>query len=106
MVKLSNHKTITTTGSPQPLLKIPSDSIAELKQLIISNGASATATVELRSGDGSDSDYDYTILKVKVEAGKTVNLSKSDLEGFRAIKDIYVVTDQQPIEVSIVVDAK
>ena len=106
MVKLSNHKTITTTGSAQLLLKIPSDSIAELKQLIISNGASATATVELRSGDGSDSNYDYTILKVKVDAGKSINLNEKDLEGFRAIKDIYVVTDQQPIDVSIVVDAK
>ena len=106
MVKLSNHKTITTTGSAQLLLKIPSDSIAELKQLIISNGASATATVELRSGDGSDSDYDYTILKIKVDAGKSINLNEKDLEGFRAIKNIYVVTDQQPIDVSIVVDAK
>jgi hypothetical protein len=100
---ISSCATITTTGSAQKVLGLPANSRAELKAVVLSNGASATARVQIRSGDGSATE-DYNILIVRVPAGSNVVLDEKQLRGFVAIKDIYVVTDQQPLDVCIAVD--
>jgi hypothetical protein len=102
-MEVSNSTTITTTGTPVKVLDVPNGYVAELKSLILSNGATATARVVIRSGDGTAAE-DYVILVVRVPAGSNIILGEDQLKGFRAIKSIYVVTDQQPIDVSIAVD--
>ena len=101
---ISNCATITTTGSAQKVLGLPANSRAELKAIILSNGATSTARVVVRAGDGTASE-DYIILIVRVPAGGNVVLDERQLSGFVAIKDIYIVTDQQPLDVCIAVDA-
>jgi len=101
---ISNCATITTTGSAQKLLGLPANSRAELKAIILSNGATSTARVVVRAGDGTASE-DYIILIVRAPAGGNVVLDEKQLSGFVAIKDIYIVTDQQPLDVCIAVDA-
>jgi hypothetical protein len=101
---ISSCATITTTGSAQKVLGLPSNSRAELKAVTLSNGATSTARVIIRSGDGTASE-DYIILIVRVPAGSNVVLDEKQLRGFVAIKDVYVVTDQQPLDVCIAVDA-
>jgi hypothetical protein len=101
---ISSCATITTTGSAQKVLGLPANSRAELKAVILSNGATSTARVIIRSGDGTAPE-DYNIIVVRVPAGGNVVLDEKQLRGFVAIKDIYVVTDQQPLDVCIAVDA-
>jgi len=100
---ISNCATITTTGSAQKVLGLPPNSRGELKAVVLSNGASSTAKVTIRSGDGTASE-DYIILIVRVPAGGNVVLDEKSLRGFVAIKDIYIVTDQQPLDVCIAGD--
>jgi hypothetical protein len=101
---ISSCATITTTGSPQKVLGLPLNSRAELKAVVLSNGATAVARVIVRSGDGTASE-DYIILIVRVPAGGNIILDEKQLRGFIAIKDIHIVTDQQPLDVCIAVDA-
>jgi hypothetical protein len=100
---MSNCATITTTGSAQKVLGLPLNSRAELKAVTLSNGATSTARVQIRSGDGTASE-DYNIVIIRVPAGGNIVLDEKQLRGFVAIKDIYVVTDQQPLDVCIAVD--
>jgi len=93
------EKEITTTGSAQKIYTLPSGKTAYLRTLSITNLATANATVEIWSGSGASGE-DYRIMTLVVSAGSTLVLGKGDLEGRKAIKDIYVVTDQQPIRVS------
>jgi len=102
-VEVSNVTTVTSVNSPVKVLDVPSGFIAELKALILSNGATATARVIVRSGDGTAGE-DYNILVVRVPAGGNVILGENEIRGFRAIRSIFIVTDQQPLDVSISVD--
>jgi hypothetical protein len=102
-MEISNSVTVTSVNTPIKVLDVPNGYVAYLRSLILSNGATATARVIVRSGDGTAAE-DYVILVVRVPAGSNVILGKDELEGFRAIKSIYVVTDQQPLDVSIAVD--
>jgi len=96
---------VTTTGSRVKVYTLPSGKVAYLKNLIIYNGSSSDAVVEIFSGDSTD-DGNYRILTVKVAAGENVILTESMVGGRKAIHDIYVQTDQQPIRVSGALDLK
>jgi hypothetical protein len=102
-MEISNSVTVTSVNTPVKVLDVPNGYVAYLRSLILSNGAAATARVVVRSGDGTAAE-DYVILVVRVPAGSNIVLGEDQLKGFRAIKSIYVVTDQQPLDVSIAVD--
>jgi len=106
MVLVHAYKEITATGTKVKVLTVPSGKVAELVTLIITNKAAADATVDIFSGDMTDTNYDYQITSIIVKTGDTKNLNHNDLKGLKAIKDIYVQTDQQPIRVTIVADIK
>jgi len=96
---------ITTTGSKQKIYTLPSGKVAYLLNLIITNNATSDATVELYSGDTGDTG-NYRILTVKVPANSTIVLNEQDLKGRKAIHNIYVQTDVQPIRISGGLDLK
>jgi hypothetical protein len=75
-VEVSNVTTVTSVNTPVKVLDVPDSYIAELKALILSNGATATAKVLVRSGDGTAQE-DYIILIVRVPAGGTLSLGRT-----------------------------
>jgi len=99
-MEVSNSLTVTSTNTAVKVLDVPSGYVAYLRGLILSNGATATAKVTVMSGDGTAGE-DYVILIVRVPPGGNVVLDRNVLASFKAIKSIYVVTDQQPLDVSI-----
>lgn len=105
MVYVNGYTQVTSTGSPVKVLGVPENTVAYLRALVVTNEAASPAKVTIMSGDGSDTDYDYTIMTLIVPASSTIVLDRTDLEGFHATKDIYVVTDQQPVDVAITVEA-
>lgn len=96
---------ITVTGSRVKIYTLPSGKVAYLLNMIITNNATSDATVEIYSGSATDTG-NYRILTVKVPANSSIVLDKDDLEGRKAIHDIYVQTDVQPIRVSGALDLK
>lgn len=99
------EKEITTVGSRVKVYSLPAGKVAYLLNIIITNLSTADAKVELYSGDVGDTG-EYRILTVKVPAGETIVLDEKDLKGRKAIHSIYVVTDQQPIRLSLGVDLR
>ena len=84
---------ITTTGTRVKVYSLPANKVAYLLNIVITNTSGAAATVEIYSGSDTDTG-NYRILTVYVPNGMTAVLSKDDLEGRKAIHDIYVKTDQ------------
>lgn len=103
---VSSHAEVTVANSPVKVMSVPSGSFAEIKSIIITNKAAAAATVDIMSGDGTNADYDYKLLSVIVQAGATLVLDRNVVEGLKAIRDIYVQSDQQPVVVTIIADIK
>lgn len=104
-MRLHGEAQVTTLNTAVKVLSVPSNSVVELKSIVITNTATANATIAIWNGDGTDTDYDYRIMTVIVPAGSTLTLDENLLVGVRAFKDIYVITDQN-IFISIVAEAK
>ena len=96
---------ITTTGSGVKIYTLPGGMVAYLKNLTITNSSSSNATVSIYSGNPSGSSK-YGLITIIVEAGTTVTLGEKEIGGRKAIDDIYVVTDQQPINISGAVELR
>ena len=106
MVLVHVYREITATATMVKLLTVPEGKVAEIVTLIVTNKAAADATVDLFSGDMTNATYDYQITSIVVRAGDTRVLDHNDLKGLKAIRDIYIQTDQQPIRVTLVADIK
>lgn len=104
-MKIHGEAEVTSTGTAVKVMGVPTDSIVEIESIVITNKATANATVEIWNGDGSDAVYDYRLLTVVVPAGETLVLDKEQVAGARVFKDVHIVTDQQPVRISIVGEA-
>lgn len=99
MLDFIRDTVITTVNTRVKVYTKPSGKVAYLKSLIIVNKAAALATVEVYSGSDTDAG-NYRLLTITVATNETKVLDRDVLEGFKAIHNIYVLTDQQPIRVS------
>jgi hypothetical protein len=99
-VRISDSKTISVTGESD-LFAIPSDYIAYLRRLSVSNVATAPTTIQIIYYNGTSK---KTVMTFRVAVGETVVFEEDELPLEGCPTKISVSTDQQPVIVDYSVE--